>query len=88
MGTQVNLKNAKTVELAREIAGKKGKSVTATIHELLEQERGRMEEERARRIEGIMAAAASIRAKIPPELRRLSSKEWMDALYDEDGLPI
>ena len=48
MGTQVNLKNAKTVELAREIAGKKGKSVTATIHELLEQERGRMEDERAR----------------------------------------
>ena len=35
-----------------------------------------------------MEAAAQIRAKIPPELRKLSSKEWMDALYDEDGLPI
>lgn len=88
MGKQFNIKDEETVRLAREIADKKGKSVTATVRELLEQEHARMEEERARKIEGVKEIAAQIRAKIPPELRKLSSKEWMDALYDEDGLPI
>jgi antitoxin VapB len=88
MGKQVNLKNEKTVELAREIAGKKGKSIAATIHELLEQERARMADERARRIAEVMEIAAIFREKMPPEWKAKTSKEIMDELYDEDGLPI
>lgn len=87
MGAQFNIKDAETIRLARELADQKGKSVTATIREALERERAVLAEEREQRVQAILDAARQIREKIPAELRRLSSKEWMDAIYDEDGLP-
>lgn len=87
MGKQFNIKDARAIELAQELAARTGKSVTATIRDLLEAEHARMEDELRHRVAEILAAAKQVRDRIPPELLKLSSKEWMDAIYDDDGLP-
>lgn len=86
MGAQLNIKDAETVELARSLAQKLGKSVTETIREALEEKARAREAEIEAKIARINAIVDDIRAKMPPEARRLTSKELMDAIYDEDGL--
>lgn len=88
MGKQFNIKDEETARLAREIATRKGKSVTATIRELLEQERARLLDEREARIQAIRQIAEDFRKKMPPDWRNKTSKEIMDDIYDENGLPI
>lgn len=88
MGRQFNLKDERAIALAHELADKLGKSVTATIREALEEKAARRAAEREARIAAIMKIAAEIRESMPPEVRRMTSKELMDSLYDEDGLPI
>lgn len=87
MGKQFNIKDTRAIELAQDLAARKGTSVTAAIRDLLEDERRQREEEIAQRIAEMTVVVERIRAKIPPHLLKLSSKEWMDAIYDEGGLP-
>jgi len=70
------------------MAAKLGKSVTATIREALEEKAARRAADVQERIEAILAAPAAIRESMPPEMRMMSSKELVDAIYDQDGLPI
>ena len=86
MGKQFNIKDARAIELAQDLAARKGKSVTATIRDMLEEERQRMDDDFQQRTAKILEAGARFRASLPPELLTLSSKEWMDAIYDDDGV--
>ena len=87
MGKQLNIKDERTIELAQELAVKLGKSVTATIREALEEKAARGIVEREERKAAILKAAEDFRRKMPPEWRTMTSKEIMDSIYDEDGLP-
>lgn len=88
MATQLNIKDPETVALAHRLAKATGKPMTTVIREALEREEHERQEKADAKFAAIMEIAAEFRASLPPEVRNLSSKEWMDAIYDEDGLPI
>jgi antitoxin VapB len=87
MGVQLNIKDAETVRLARELASATGQPVTQAIRQALEGELRRREEEKHAYVERLREIAREFRADMPEELRGLTSKQWMDSIYDEDGLP-
>lgn len=87
MGVQLNIKDEETVRLARDLATQLGKTVTETVREALEEKARARQAEIKARSEAIQALVEEIRAKMPPEVRGLSSKEIMDSIYGEDGLP-
>ncbi|UVO51782.1 type II toxin-antitoxin system VapB family antitoxin [Sphingomonas sp. SUN019] len=88
MGVQLNIKDPETVRLARELAGDTGRTVTETVRAALQ----RAHEDRADKIQAkiakMNAAVDRLRKHLPPEWKGRTSKEIMDELYDEDGLPI
>jgi len=88
MGVQLNIKDARAAELARDLARQLGKSVTEVVREALEEKRARREEEIQRRIDAVMAITEGLKDRWDPETRHMTSKELMDAIYDENGLPI
>jgi len=87
MGAQLNIKDAETIRLARELAEATGQPVTQAIRNALERELQRREEEIQETIRRVNEISREFVASIPPEMRGKTSKEWMDAIYDEDGLP-
>jgi len=87
MGAQLNIKDAETIRLARELADATGQPVTQAIRHALERELQRREEEIQETIRQVKEISREFVASIPPEMRGRTSKEWMDAIYDEDGLP-
>jgi len=87
MGVQLNIKDAETVRMARELADATGQPVTQVIRQALERELERREEEKKAYIDRLREIAREFRADIPDDLRKMSSREWMEGLYDEDGLP-
>ena len=87
MGVLLNIKDAETVRLARELADQTGKSVTETIRVALERARADRQNEIERRIAEINASVDRLRRHLPHEWKGRTSKEIMDDLYDEDGLP-
>jgi len=87
MGSQLNIKDAETIRLARELADATGQPVTQAIRHALERELQRREEEIQETIRQVKEISREFVASIPPEMRGKTSKEWMDAIYDEDGLP-
>lgn len=87
MGAQLNIKDAETIRLARELADATGQPVTQAIRHALERELQRREEEIQETIRQVKEISREFVASIPPEMRGKTSKEWMDAIYDEDGLP-
>ncbi|GEM_PF-687149 len=87
MGAQLNIKDAETIRLARELADATGQPVTQAIRHALERELQRREEEIQETIRQVKEISREFIASIPPEMRGKTSKEWMDAIYDEDGLP-
>ncbi|MGK6320600.1 type II toxin-antitoxin system VapB family antitoxin [Sphingomonas sp. DT-204] len=88
MGVQLNIKDAETIRLARKLAEQKGESVTATIKAALEREYREREEQLQESLRRVREISAQFRAGLRPEWQGKSSKEIMDAIYDEDGLPI
>lgn len=84
MATQLNIKDPETVRLARELAGKTGRTVTETVRAALE----KAQEDRERAIAEKIAAAKEIVAEfqriMPEEWRGKTSKEVMDAIYDDN----
>ena len=87
MGVQLNIKDAETVRLARSLADETGKSVTEAIRLALRQAHADREREVAERKADIRRAVQAIRDCLPPEILAKSSRELMNDLYGEDGLP-
>lgn len=85
MGVQLNIKDPETVRLARELAGRTGRTVTETIRAALEKAVAEREAEIEGRYQSMKAAADAFRAAMPDELRGMTSKELMDPIYNEDG---
>jgi len=88
MGTQLNIKDAETVRLARELADATGQPITAAIRQALKHELGRREEEVQAKVARLRQIASEFRQDIPEEMRGKTSREWMDGVYDDDGLPV
>ena len=87
MSKQLNIKDAATVELARNLAKKLDLSVTAVVREALEAKAQLAQADdmaKAAEIDGIVER---FQRAMPPEWRHKTSKEIMDELYDENGLP-
>lgn len=88
MGKQFNLKDARTIELAQALASGLGKSVTAVIREALEEKAQRRDREIEQKVQEVMKITDRLGELWNPETRHMSSKELMDAIYDENGLPL
>ena len=88
MGVQLNIKDERTVALARDLAKQFGKSVTEVVREALEEKNRRREKEIARKLKRVGKILEGIREHWNPETHHMTSKELMDSIYDEDGLPI
>ena len=91
MGVQLNIKDERTVDLARELAERLGQSVTQTIRQALEEKAQRGEDAQqitaAEDLQFVRELSARFRAEMPPEWRDRTAKQIMDDLYDEHGLP-
>lgn len=88
MGVQLNIKDPETIRLARALSKASRSTITATIRGALEREqqvRAADVEERRQRIE---TAVAAFQRALPDEWRGKTSKEIMDEIYDDHGLPI
>lgn len=85
MGTQLNIKDAETVELARDLAKQLNKSVTETIKEALVEKARVRETEIESRIADMNALVDQIRAEMPAEVLKMRSRDVMDAIYDDDA---
>lgn len=86
MGVQLNIKDQETVRLARKLANATGRSVTETVRSALEQADLDREAEIAARIAAIDALVEEVQRKMTPEMRKITSKEAQDSLYDY-GIP-
>lgn len=84
MGAQLNIKDAETVELARDLARQLGKTVTETIKEALEEKARTREAEIEARIARLKTIVEHIRTEMPDDVRNMSSRELMDSIYDDD----
>ncbi|PKP91279.1 MAG: hypothetical protein CVT77_12745 [Alphaproteobacteria bacterium HGW-Alphaproteobacteria-16] len=87
MGAQLNIKDAGTVALTRELARQLGKSVTETVKEAIQEKAQRREAEVEEAIRKVKEISREFRAAMPPEWHGKTSREIMDEIYDEDGLP-
>jgi hypothetical protein len=89
MATQLNIKDPETIALARTMAQRSGKSVTATIRDALEQVDAANAAATKARAEQILAALRVInpnpRELLSPEWRDKSSVEIANSIYNEDG---
>ena len=78
----LNIKNAETHRLVRELADLTGESMTAAVTTAI---RERLERVRADfRVEDILAIAREIRERLPPGYL---DQNFDEMLYDEHGLP-
>ena len=82
----LNIKNAETTRLIRELADLTGESMTGAVTEaVLERlERLRQAEDEPSVAQRILAIAADMRTRLPDDFFDV---EHGDLLYDEDGLP-
>lgn len=87
MGVQLNIKDERTVQLARDLARQLGKSVTDIIREALEEKANAREAQIAAKIARINAVVDDMRARMSAETRAMTSKQLMDSIYGPDGLP-
>ena len=81
---QLNIKDARTVRLARDIAARRGQTVTAVIRQALEREEAAQEADIERKIQGGFAILRDVRAMWKPGTRNLTFEEIMNAMYDDD----
>jgi len=87
MGAQLNIKDAETIRLARELAEATGQPITQAIRAALERELQRREEETQDYLTKVKEISREFRAAMPADWHGKTSKEIMDEIYDEDGLP-
>ncbi|MBJ6120623.1 type II toxin-antitoxin system VapB family antitoxin [Sphingomonas mollis] len=87
MGVQFNIKDAETVRKTRELASGSGRSMTEVIRAAIDREWREREDLVADKIRRANEIVDRIQAQLPEGWRGKTSKEIMDELYDEDGLP-
>ena len=87
MGVQLNIKDERTVQLARQLAQKLGRSVTDIVREALEEKASAREREVEAKIARLNAIVDEFQRNVPEEWRGKTSKEVMDSIYDEYGMP-
>ncbi len=82
----LNIKNAETHRLVRELADLTGESMTSAVTEAVRErlERIRRIEDREGMTERLHAIAVDMNARLPADFFDI---EHGDLLYDEDGLP-
>jgi antitoxin VapB len=82
----MNIKNPHTHELARELAGLTGETVTQAVTVALQErlDRVRREKSAEARIQRMHELAAEIRSRLPADAFAI---DHGDLLYDELGLP-
>jgi antitoxin VapB len=82
----LNIKNAETYRLIRELADLTGESMTGAVTEAVRErlERLTSAEAKAGMAERILAIAKDMHARLPDDFFDI---EHGDLLYDEDGLP-
>lgn len=88
MGAQLNIKDAETIRLARELAEATGQPITQAIRAALERELRENERVREARIAGFRSIVRESRKLWKPEFdgEELSITHG-EHLYDEHGLP-
>lgn len=84
MATQLNIKDPATIELARTLARRSGRSVTATIRDALERENTTREDESAARADQLLAELRNIPAQLPPELAGKSSRQIVQEFHEQE----
>lgn len=82
----LNIKNAETYRLAKELAERTGESLTGAVTEAVRErlDRLKFEESREGMAERILEIAADMNARLPKDFFDV---EHGDLLYDEYGLP-
>jgi antitoxin VapB len=82
----LNIKNAETYRLIRELADLTGESMTGAVTEAVRERLERLSrtQDRAGMAERLHSIAADMRARLPDDFFDI---EHGDLLYDEDGLP-
>ncbi len=84
MGVQLNIKNASTVRLARELADAAGTSMTQAVHSALELAAAKREATIQAKIQQMNALVEEFQRAIPADWKGKTSKEIMDAIYDDE----
>ncbi|WP_375381597.1 type II toxin-antitoxin system VapB family antitoxin [uncultured Sphingomonas sp.] len=84
MGVQLNIKDERTVTIARDLARQLGKTVTETIRDALEDKVRARDVERGTRVVRMLALADEIYAELPDAVKAMTSKELMDSIYDDN----
>ena len=88
MGVQLNIKDAETVRLARELADATGLPITQVIRQALERELKATAQEKQARLDGARAIIRETRTMWKPEYEGEElSVTYKDHLYDEHGKP-
>ena len=88
MGVQLNIKDAKTVRLARELADATGLPITQVVRQALERELRCLAQDNQERLDGARAIIRETRKMWKPEFDGEElSLTYKDHLYDEHGLP-
>ncbi|MBX9882248.1 MAG: type II toxin-antitoxin system VapB family antitoxin [Sphingomonas sp.] len=88
MGAELKITDAETLRLAETLAAARGESVEAAIRGALEREMAVRELDLAKTIAAVREISRRFREKMPAEWHHMTSKEIMDSIYDEDGLPV
>jgi antitoxin VapB len=86
----MNIKDPQVHAMAKELAARRGTSVTDAVRQALNAELERLPDALSEAsVEARKAAVREIcrRTSALPEWHGLNSKELQDALYDENGLP-
>jgi antitoxin VapB len=84
MGMQLNIKNVDTVRLAHKVAKAGGTSVTHAVHSALERADADYEAAIQAKIQSMNALVSDFQRHMPEEWRGKTSKELMDAIYDDE----
>jgi hypothetical protein len=84
MGVQLNIKSTEAVELARELAGLDGVSVTAAVTRALRDAKQKRLSDRADDLRALFDIIDDTHWRLGPDIR---SADIDALLYDERGLP-
>lgn len=84
MASQLNIKDAEVIRLARAEAARSGQSMTAVIRQALEQTARAREADIAARWAKVEEITAAFRAEMPAEWRRMTANQILQEFRDED----
>lgn len=82
MATQLNIKDAATIELAHKLAQRDGKSITRTIREALERADGDRHDDARSRADAILAKVRAIPIEPCPAWRGRTSRDIIKDFHE------